>query len=133
MRHRHQAFYFISARRPHMSDAAADDAHEDLRRTLQAYGATHVKDATGCYKGATERSFAVWGLSLSALRDIAFIFRQESILEVSGDRTAHLHYTDGARTGDEEYLGRFQNTVADIATAQDAYTLLGGNYYICAQ
>lgn len=86
--------------------------------------------ATGFYKGQQEESFVVVvkdELDIEVLRDFAFKnFNQESILIQDANQEAHLLFRDGTT----QQLGRLQQTTKELATKQDAYTIMNDQYYV---
>ena len=79
----------------------------------------------GCYKGKTEDSFVVFGLTEEEAIKLAKKYNQESILSVSSCRNTWLIYQDGK----EEYLGKFIHVNEHQAKSIGNYTKMGEEYY----
>lgn len=88
------------------------------------------KKALGCYKGSSEDSFVVVlrdAQELETLKDFAFTnFEQESILYQDANQEAYLVFANGKT----EQLGRLEQVDKKEATSQEAFTVMGGNYYV---
>lgn len=89
----------------------------------------NFEPALGVYKGSEERSFVVVinnNTDLETLKSFAFKnFEQESILYQDSNQEAYL-ITNG---GDVIQLGKLTNVPREVATRQDGYTLMNGQYY----
>lgn len=87
----------------------------------------------GCYKGIKELSMVVDMRYLTAVKEIAILNSQESILLIDSESNATLHYMPVTLEHDMP-LGIFTKVSKEEALMQDAYTNdLKGSYYICKQ
>ena len=96
------------------------------------------KKVYGVYKGEHERSYVIpvdpdeGARDVGALRSIAYLNNQESILVVHGDGSAYLHYTSDPWYGHVEFIGRWRDVPEGEAKASDCYTYdpHTGRYYL---
>lgn len=90
------------------------------------------KNATGCYKGTSETSFVCVvnnDAELDTIKNFAFKnFNQESVLEQDSNGICRLEYQNDT----SEVLGKLRQVSGEVATKQDAYTVMGGKYYVVA-
>lgn len=102
---------------------------ETLRGCLQDCN-MNFSQAVGVYKGKEETSFVVVVRDeeeIEALKGFAFLnFNQESILLQDANQEAYLVFNDG----ETQRLGRLEQVSKEVATKEDAYTILNGQYYI---
>ena len=90
--------------------------------------------AKGVYLGDAEQSFVVElpadaiQEKADALKTIAVLFKQESILIVEEFGPSFLEYLDGR---DSAYIGTYQLISKELAQESENYTQIGDNFYTC--
>lgn len=119
----------LSAEHLRASSLANSEATDTLATLLERAGYS-FRRALGSYKGTTENSFIVKAHTddvIKHLRDLAWNFNQESILIIDEWRNGHLL---DVNTQEVKKLGALRTIEESTADNYDAWTLVGGQYYV---
>lgn len=120
----------LSAERTENSFLANANATDALRNILEDMG-LEFSIAIGTYKGSKEISFIVHNPTSDQAETLLRIakdkFKQESILQTDADGFADLIYTE---SGYREPVGFMVQVSRSEALKQDAYTHIGGEYFV---
>lgn len=123
----------FSVDRADRSDSANYAARQAAENTLTSYGIPFAL-AEGCYRGQREISYMIarvpgpYQPGHKRVLDVVaeLTAGQESVMHVDYNGAAYLQYSDG-RTLE---LGRLRTVSREEAERRDAYTKVGGLYYV---
>lgn len=111
---------------------AANGRESEFKAELTKLG-LRFDEVEGCYKGVTERSFAIYANSLhleDLLQAFAVKYEQESYLRIDANsHESELIYTSDLK---RESIGKFEQVSESVALASVAYTKINGAYFRAA-